>query len=65
MPYPEISELKIISKSLYNYKPDIVIAIGGGSVIDYSKICNVINLKDDPQKQIFSKKLTFFKETLN
>tara|TARA_X000000950_G_C13910264_1_gene658715 strand:+ start:3563 stop:4684 length:1122 start_codon:yes stop_codon:yes gene_type:complete len=35
---PEISELKNIKKMVENFKPDLVLAIGGGAVIDYAKI---------------------------
>tara|TARA_B100000029_G_scaffold516063_1_gene626513 strand:+ start:1258 stop:2382 length:1125 start_codon:yes stop_codon:yes gene_type:complete len=36
--YPEISELKNIKKLVEAFNPDLVLAIGGGAVIDYAKI---------------------------
>ncbi len=49
--YPEIDELKKIIQKLNIFKPDLIIAVGGGCVIDYAKIASVINLnsrlKDD------------------
>ena len=40
--FPELSELKKILVKLRSFKPDLILAIGGGSVIDYAKIANVI-----------------------
>ena len=39
--FPELSELKKILVKLRSFKPDLILAIGGGSVIDYAKIANV------------------------
>jgi alcohol dehydrogenase class IV len=58
--FPEITELKLIAKSLKNFQPEIVLAIGGGSVIDYSKILKVINLNEDISRQVFNNN-KFFK----
>jgi alcohol dehydrogenase class IV len=44
---PELRELKKIVLAIKKYKPDIMIAIGGGAVIDYAKVASVVdNLKD-------------------
>ena len=44
---PELKELKKIVKSIKNYQPDIIVAIGGGAVIDYAKIASIIdNIKN-------------------
>ena len=40
---PEINELKKIAILVRDYKPDLIVAIGGGAVIDYAKIVSVIN----------------------
>ena len=58
--FPEITELKLIAKSLKAFQPEIVLAIGGGSVIDYSKILKVINLNEDISRQVFNNN-KFFK----
>ena len=41
-PYPEINELKKIIYSIKEFSPDLIISIGGGSVIDYAKIAKVL-----------------------
>ena len=41
--YPEVEELKDIIFKLCKFKPDIILAVGGGSVIDYAKIANLFN----------------------
>ncbi len=42
--FPEIFELKKIIFELKKFSPDLIIAIGGGSVLDYAKIANVLKL---------------------
>ena len=39
--YPELYELKKIINLIDIFKPDLVLAIGGGSVIDYAKIARI------------------------
>ena len=52
---PDILELNKIVKEIKSYKPDLLVAIGGGGVIDYLKIANsVIHLSKI--KDIFLKK---------
>tara|TARA_B100000886_G_scaffold276455_1_gene200402 strand:+ start:6147 stop:7250 length:1104 start_codon:yes stop_codon:yes gene_type:complete len=41
--YPEIEELKSIYFKVKKFSPDIVIAVGGGSVLDYAKIVSILN----------------------
>ena len=40
--YPDITELKEIIKFFKKNNPDLILAIGGGSVLDYAKIANVL-----------------------
>ena len=40
--FPEISELIKIIRRIKIFQPDIIISIGGGSVIDYAKIANTL-----------------------
>ena len=54
MYYPEINELKRIIASINRFKPDLLIAIGGGSVLDYSKIARVLNLSVNLNNQIIN-----------
>jgi len=40
---PELRELKKIVIAIKNYKPDIILAIGGGAVIDYAKVASIVD----------------------
>ena len=42
---PEFKELTVILKEVEKFKPDIILAIGGGAVIDYAKIVSIIDYK--------------------
>ena len=54
--FPQYTELKNIIKKLNNYNPDLIIGVGGGSVLDYAKLAflnlHTINFR----KNIFKKK---------
>lgn len=43
---PEINELKKIIKFLDKFKPDLIIAVGGGAVLDLAKIANIAKIDD-------------------
>ena len=45
---PEFNELIKISLEINKFKPDVILAIGGGAVIDYAKICSVMENQDKP-----------------
>jgi alcohol dehydrogenase class IV len=49
--FPEIVELKKIIISLKKFSPDLIIAVGGGTVIDYAKIANSIDLERNLEKK--------------
>jgi len=44
---PILPELIEIVKEIRNFKPDLILAVGGGAVIDYAKIANVIDIRPD------------------
>jgi len=52
--YPELTELKKIIVEVKKFSPDLIIAIGGGSVIDYAKISNTLHDNNDLDKRIIS-----------
>ena len=59
---PDINELKKIVFAIKTFKPDLLIAIGGGGVIDYSKIANgIAHLRN--VENIFNNNVKFKKFT--
>ena len=44
---PVLDELIQIIKIIQNFKPDLIFAVGGGAVIDYAKIANVVDIRPD------------------
>jgi alcohol dehydrogenase class IV len=61
--YPEFKELKNIIIALRNFNPDLIIAIGGGSVLDYAKIANSLYDTENLKKQIIQSKYKFHKRS--
>ena len=51
---PILEELVEIIRDIKNFKPDLIIAVGGGAVIDYAKIANVVDIRNDLRKLIVS-----------
>ena len=52
LPYPDIEELKKIIIEIKNFCPDLIIATGGGSVLDYAKIANVLTNSENLSQEI-------------
>lgn len=50
--FPVLEELIGIIKEIKNFKPDLILAIGGGAVIDYAKIANVVDTRSDLKELI-------------
>ena len=44
---PILDELIDIINAIKDFKPDLILAVGGGAVIDYAKIANVVDVRDD------------------
>tara|TARA_B110000971_G_C19935988_1_gene466378 strand:- start:25 stop:1149 length:1125 start_codon:yes stop_codon:yes gene_type:complete len=44
---PVLEELIKIINDIKNFKPDLILAVGGGAVIDYAKIANIVDVRDD------------------
>tara|TARA_A100000164_G_C21937637_1_gene788854 strand:+ start:764 stop:1885 length:1122 start_codon:yes stop_codon:yes gene_type:complete len=63
--YPEISELKKIVTKIKEFSPHFIIAVGGGSVLDYAKMANVLvdneNIEEEITKSTYQIKKKFTK----
>ena len=44
---PTLNELIQIITHIRKFKPNLILAIGGGAVIDYAKIANVVEIRND------------------
>ena len=49
---PVYEELIEIIKEIRKFKPDLILAIGGGTIIDYAKIANVVDLNPNLKNSI-------------
>jgi len=50
--YTDLVELEKIIVELKSFSPDLIIGVGGGSVIDYAKIANVLTDSENLRKEI-------------
>jgi alcohol dehydrogenase class IV len=44
---PILDELIEITKEVKSFEPDLILAVGGGTVLDYAKIANIIDIRSD------------------
>ena len=51
---PEFQELKEIISQINIFKPDIIIAIGGGCVMDLAKISSNLNTSDNLEEDVLN-----------
>jgi alcohol dehydrogenase class IV len=59
---PKLAELIEIVKKIKAFNPDIILAIGGGTIIDYAKIANVIDVRPDLAELIVNYSYPFKKK---
>ncbi len=50
--FPSISELKEIILEIKRFKPNLILAIGGGCVLDYAKISNFLTFSKNLENEI-------------
>lgn len=59
---PILEELIKIIKEIKSFKPNLILAVGGGAVIDYAKIANIVDVRDDLADLIINYNYPFIKK---
>ena len=59
---PILEELIKIINEIKRFKPDLILAVGGGTVIDYAKIANVVDVRSDLENLIINYNYPFKKK---
>lgn len=60
--YPELNELKSFISLINSFKPDVILSVGGGAVLDLAKIGNCLCLVEDYENKIKNNSLTITKK---
>ena len=60
--FPILEELIKIINEIKRFKPDLILAVGGGTVIDYAKIANVVDVRSDLENLIINYNYPFKKK---
>ena len=59
---PEFEELKKIINIIRENKPNLILAVGGGTVIDYAKIANIFSIQNFNKKIIIDREYDYKKK---
>ena len=59
---PILEELIKIIIAIKSFKPDLILAVGGGAIIDYAKIANIVDVRDDLADLIINYNYPFIKK---
>jgi len=59
---PILEELIDIINEIKKFKPDLILGVGGGAVIDYAKIANVVDVRPDLENLIINYSYPFKKK---
>ncbi len=59
---PTLEELIEIINNIRNFKPDLILAVGGGTIIDYAKMANIVDVREDLSDLIINYSYPFKKK---
>ena len=62
---PILEELIDIINEIKKFKPDLILGVGGGAVIDYAKMANVVDVRPDIENLIINYSYPFKKKIQN
>ena len=63
--FPVIDELINIINDIRKFKPNLILAVGGGTIIDYAKIANLVEYRDDLKNLIVNYSYPYKKKYTN
>ena len=59
---PTLEELIEIINNIKSFKPDLILAVGGGAIIDYAKMANIVDVREDLSDLIINYSYPFKKK---